>query len=203
AFLDALAGVGISVENVKKSVLESMTINKFLAGIVESGAAVSEDELRRAYEGDMSGDKTASVRHILIMTEGKSDEEKAAARAKIEDLLAQAKAGADFAELARVHSEDPGSKENGGLYEDFGRGQMVKPFEDAAFSVPVGEISDIVETRYGYHILKVVDRKKETRPFDDVRAELESRLKQGKESTVVRDYIQGLKDKAGFKLVGL
>jgi peptidyl-prolyl cis-trans isomerase C len=203
AFLEALEGVGISVENVKKSIRESLVINKLLAGVVESGAAVSEADLRRAYEEESAGDKTASVRHILIMTQGKSDEEKAAARTKIEDILTQAKAGADFAELARLHSEDPGSKENGGLYQDFSRGQMVKPFEDAAFTIPVGEISGVVETEYGYHILKIVDRKKETRSFDEVRAELESRLQQGKQGSVVEDYIKGLKDKAGFKLIGL
>ena len=120
------------------------------------------------------------MRHILLLTQGKTDQEKAEARTKIEDILAKAKAGADFAELAKQYSEDTGSKDNGGLYENFPRGQMVKPFEDAAFSVPVGEFSGVVETDFGYHILKVVDRKKETRPFEEVRAEIESRLKQGK-----------------------
>ena len=60
---------------------------------------------------------------------------------------------------------------------------MVKPFEDAAFSVPVGQLSGVVETAYGYHILQVVDRKKETRPFEEVRAEIESRLKEAKQGT--------------------
>jgi parvulin-like peptidyl-prolyl isomerase len=80
---------------------------------------------------------------------------------------------------------------------------MVKPFEDAAFSVPVGEISGVVETNFGYHILKVIDRKKETRPFEEVRAELETRLKRSKQGTAVQDYIDGLKAKAKFKLIGL
>jgi len=203
AFLTALKGADISIDHVKKSVEETILINKFLTGIAEKGAAVSEADLRKAYEQESSGDKTASVRHILILTQGKTDEEKAAARKTIEDILAQAKAGADFAELAKKYSEDPGSKDNGGLYEDYPRGSWVKPFEDAAFSVPVGQLSGVVETTYGYHILKVIDRKKETRPFDEVRAELESRLKQGKQGTAVEDYVQALKDKAKFKLIGL
>ncbi len=203
AFLTALKGAGVSIDHVKKSVEETILINKLLSGIVTKGAAVSEADLRTAYEKESSGDKTASVRHILIMTQGKSDAEKAAARTKIEGILAEAKAGADFAELAKKYSEDPGSKDNGGLYENFARGQMVKPFEDAAFSVPVGELSGIVETDFGFHILKVIDRKKETRTFDEVRAELESRLKQGKEGSAVQDYVKGLKDKAKFKLIGL
>jgi parvulin-like peptidyl-prolyl isomerase len=80
---------------------------------------------------------------------------------------------------------------------------MVKPFEDAAFSVPVGQVSGVVETDYGYHILQVVDRKKETRPFEEVRGEIESRLKDGKQGTAVEDHVKSLKDKAGFKLIGL
>ena len=118
----------------------------------------------------------------------------------MEDILARAKAGEDFAELARQNTEDPGSKESGGLYEDFSRGRMVKPFEDAAFSVPVGDISDIVETQYGYHILQIVNRKRETRPFEEVRDELESQLRQGKQGTSVQDYIDGMKKDAGFEV---
>ena len=203
AFLEALKGADISIDHVKKSVEETILINKLLAGIAEKGAAVSEDDLRKAYAQESAGDKTASVRHILLLTQGKSDQEKAAARTKIEDILAEAKAGADFAGLAKQYSEDAGSKDNGGLYENFSRGQMVKPFEDAAFSVPIGELSGVVETDYGYHILKVVDRQKETRTFEEVRPELESRLKQGKQGTAVQDYVQALKDKAQLKLIGL
>jgi parvulin-like peptidyl-prolyl isomerase len=203
AFLTALKGAGVSIDHVKKSIEETILINKLLAGVVERGAAVSEDDLRKAFAQESAGDKTASVRHILIMTQGKTDAEKAAARTKIEGILAEAKAGADFAGLAKQYSEDPGSKDNGGLYEDFSRGQMVKPFEDAAFTVPVGELSGVVETDFGYHILQIVDRKKETRTFDEARPELESRLKQTKEGTAVQDYVKGLKDKAKFKLIGL
>jgi len=202
-FLEALKGADISIDHVKKSIEETILINKFLTGIAEGGAKATEDDLRRAYKQDSTDGKTASVRHILIMTKGKSDQEKAAARTKIEDILAQAKGGADFADLAKKYSEDPGSKDNGGLYENFPRGQMVKPFNDAAFSVPVGELSGVIETTFGYHILKVVDRQKETRPFEEVRAELESKLKQGSRGTLVEDYIQGLKDKANLKLIGL
>jgi parvulin-like peptidyl-prolyl isomerase len=203
AFLEALKKADISIDHVKKSVQESILINKFLFGVAEAGSKITDDELRKAYELETVGDKTATVRHILVLTQGKTEPEKAAARKKIEDILAKAKAGEDFAGLAKQYSEDPGSKDNGGLYEDFPRGKMVKPFEDAAFSVPVGGLSGIVETDYGYHILQIVGRKKETRPFEEVRAELESRLKQGMQGTTVQDFIKGLKDKAKFKLIGV
>jgi parvulin-like peptidyl-prolyl isomerase len=203
AFLEALKGMDISIDHVKKSVQETLLINKYLEGVAEAKAKVAEEDIRKVYQEESSADRTASVRHILVMTQGKSDSEKAEARKKIEDILAKAKAGEDFAGLAKQYSEDPGSKENGGLYENFPRGQMVKPFEDAAFSVPVGQLSGVVETAYGYHILQVVDRKRETRPFEEVRGEIESRLKEGKQGTAVEDHVKELKDKANFKLIGL
>jgi parvulin-like peptidyl-prolyl isomerase len=203
AFLQALKNGDVSIDHVKASVKETLLINKLLQGVAQDGGKVSEEALRKAYDEEIHGGKTASVRHILIQTQGMTESEKSAAKTKIEGILAEAKAGADFAELAKKYSEDPGSKDNGGLYEDFPRGQMVKPFEDAAFSVPVGQISGVVETSFGYHILKVIDRKNETRPFEAVRPELEARLKQGQQGHVVQDYIQGLKDKAQFKLIGL
>ena len=77
---------------------------------------------------------------------------------------------------------------------------MVKPFEDAAFSVPVGEISDIVETTYGYHIIKVVDRKRETRPLDDVRTELEEKIRQTKRNGFIQTHIEKLKEDISFQV---
>ncbi len=203
AFLKALEGAGVSFDHVKGNIRETLLINKFLGGVAESGPKVAEEELRQAFAAETAGDKTASVRHILLLTQDKTEAEKAEALKKIEGLLARARAGEDFAGLAKEYSEDPGSKDNGGLYEDFGRGMMVPPFEEAAFSVPVGEISGVVETAYGYHIIKVVDRKKEARPYEEVRGEIESRLLQDRQGTLVQDYVQGLKDKAKFKLVGL
>ncbi len=202
-FLEALKKADVTIDHVKKSVEETLLINKLLAGVVESGTKVTPDEVRQAFDQESTGGKTATVRHILILTQGKTDAEKAAAKTKIEGILAEAKAGADFAELAKKYSEDGGSKDKGGLYENFPRGQMVKPFDEAAFSVPVGQLSGVVETNYGYHILQIVGRQNETRPFEEARAEIESRLRQAKQGTTVEDYIQGLKDKAKYKLIGL
>lgn len=199
AFLDQIRRAEISFDHIKKSLEESLLINAYLAGVAAVGVTVGEEDLRAAY----ARDKTATVRHILALTQGKSEAEKAEARTRIEGLLARARAGEDFAELARQHTEDTDSKETGGLYEDFPRGRMVKPFEEAAFSVPVGQVSDVVETTYGYHILKVVERKKEPRPFEEVRAELEAALAQERKGRLVEDHVAALKAKAGFRLVGL
>lgn len=197
-FLDALKTNGISIEHVKTTIQDSLIINKYLENAAKSLSAVSEEDIRKAYEGD----KTATVRHILLLTQGKSAEDKAGIRAKMEGILARARKGEDFAALAKEHSEDPGSKENGGLYENFGRGMMVKPFEDAAFSVPVGQISDIVETEYGFHILQIVGRNKEIRPLDEVRTELENGIRQSRRDGLYTAEISRLKEKAGFKSIG-
>jgi len=189
---------GISIEHVKTTIQESLIINKYLENAAKNLPAVSEEDIRKAYDGD----KTASVRHILLLTQGKAAEDKAGIREKMERILARVRKGEDFAALAKEYSEDPGSKENGGLYENFGRGMMVKPFEDAAFSVPVGQISDIVETEYGFHILQIVDRKKETRPLDEVRTELENGMRQSRHAEHYAAEIARLKEKAGFKTIG-
>lgn len=114
--------------------------------------------------------------HILLKTEGKDD---AAVKAKADDLLKQAKApGADFAALAKANSEDEGSAVNGGDLNYFGKGQMVPEFEQAAFSLKSGEVSDLVKTTFGYHIIKVIDSQPETtRPLADVKPEIVDQLK--------------------------
>ena len=133
-----------------------------------------------------------------MMTQGKTDAEKKEIHKKMKKILSRAKNGEDFAQLAKSYSEDPGSKDKGGLYENFERGTMVKSFEDAAFSIPIGEVSDIVETQYGYHILKIVDRKSETRSFEEMKAELQKEVQKETEREVVTNQIAKLKTENNY-----
>ena len=151
-FIKVLSSNGVDVDFVKEHIRLELIIQRYLDEVIEKNITVTEEEIEDLYNQD----KTATVRHILLLTQNKTQEEKEAVLEQMQLILIRARQGDDFAELAREFTEDPGSKENGGLYEDFGRGVMVKPFEDAAFSVPLGELSDIVETQYGYHILKAV-----------------------------------------------
>jgi parvulin-like peptidyl-prolyl isomerase len=198
-YLELLKTNGVSLDYVKRSLSEDLTIRAFLDAALAEGAKVTDAEIQKAYQED----KTATVRHILLLTQGKSPAEKVEIHKKMEDILGRARKGEDFAALAKEFTEDPGSKENGGLYEDFGRGKMVKPFEDAAFSVPIGNISGIVETAYGYHILKIENRKKETQPLDQVRPQIEAGLKQQKQNAAFDVLLTGLKKKAGFVPVSI
>jgi len=112
--------------------------------------------------------------HILLKTEGKDD---ATVKAKAEDLLKKAKAGGDFAELAKANSEDEASAKNGGDLDYFGRGRMVPEFDQVVFALQPGQISDVVKTQYGYHIIKATDRKAATtRPLAEVRQQLSDQL---------------------------
>jgi parvulin-like peptidyl-prolyl isomerase len=199
AFLEMLKTNGMGIEFVKQSITDDLKIQKYLEGIMAAAGQVTEAEVQKAY----GEDKTASVRHILLLTQGKSDAEKAETRKKMEDILARAKKGEDFAALTKQYTEDPGFKDNGGLYEDFEHGKMVKPFEDAAFSVPVGQISGLVETEYGYHILKVEGRKKETQPLDQVKAQIETQIKERKQATAFEAHMTKLKESAKFQAVAI
>ncbi|MGE3400993.1 MAG: peptidyl-prolyl cis-trans isomerase [Vicinamibacterales bacterium] len=113
--------------------------------------------------------------HILLSTAGKNEAE---VRARAEGILAQAKApNADFAALARQYSEDEASKVNGGDLDYFGRGQMVAEFENAAFAMEPGQVSDLVQSQFGFHIIKVADKRPAvTRTLDEVRAQIEDQL---------------------------
>jgi len=198
-FLEMLKTNGVAFEYFKQSIKDNVLVQKYLEEDLFKTVAASDAEIQKAY----GEDKTASVRHILLLTQGKPDAEKTEIRKKMEDLLAKAKGGEDFAALAKQYSEDPGSKDNGGLIpEEFGRGRMVKPFEDAAFSVPVGQISGIVETAYGFHILKVEGRKKETLPLDQVKTQLEEQIKNQKKVVIYESHLAKLKEKAKFSTVG-
>lgn len=184
-FKEMIQKNGANFEAVIKDIQNYITFDRFLDAKLASEIDVSEEEL-------------ASVRHILLMTQGKSDAEKEEIRKKMEGILARAKTGEDFAALAREYTDDPGSKENGGLYENFPKGQMVKPFEDAAFSLPIGEISDIVETRYGYHVLKIVDRKK-MKSLEQPNPELEQQLKSKKKQETYQEYLKTLREEQDYK----
>jgi peptidyl-prolyl cis-trans isomerase D len=112
--------------------------------------------------------------HILFRTEGKEEEQ---VRAAAEEVLKEARGGADFAELARKHSDDEATKPLGGDLDTFGRGRMVPEFDTAAFALQPGQISDVVKTPYGFHIIKVVEKTGgATKPIDEVRKQLVDQL---------------------------
>ena len=151
---------------------------------VKAGITLSEDDLRTYYKENLNrlaGKEERRASHILInASKDAPADARTQAKAKAEELLAQVrKAPGSFAEIAKKESQDPGSAPSGGDLGFFGRGAMVKPFEDAVFSMKKGEISDVVETDFGFHIILLSDIKTPRQPsFEELRPSLEAELKQ-------------------------
>lgn len=150
---------------------------------VAGGITLAEADLKAYYEQNLarlSGGEQRRASHILLtVASGASADDKAKIKAKAQALREQLRATpAKFAELARTESQDPGSARNGGDLDYFARGAMVKAFEDAAFALEKGQISDVVESEFGFHIIQVTDIKSPPkRSFESMRAELEPELK--------------------------
>jgi peptidyl-prolyl cis-trans isomerase D len=138
---------------------------------------VSDDALRAYYNAHIDEykvDNRVHVEHILFKTVGKTDAEVAEIRQKAEDVLKKAKAGANFEDLAKKYSEDDGTKVKGGDLGWIVEGQTVPEFQQAAFTLPKGSISDLVKTQYGFHIIKVLDHETaHTKSFDEVKSTIQ------------------------------
>ena len=152
---------------------------------------VSDDELKAQYQQDIQQYEVPNrvhVQHILLMTVGKTDAEVEETRKKAEDVLKQARSGANFTDLAKKYSEDPGSKDKGGDLGWIVQGQTVPEFQTVAFSLEKGKISDLVKTQYGFHIIKVLDKETaHTKPFDEVKDSIKAPLMQSKADKVASD----------------
>lgn len=152
---------------------------------IEKGITVSDDELKKKYEASKNEYEQVKARHILIAFDGspaaQADKPKLTeeqAKAKAEELRKQLVAGAKFEELAQKESDDTGSGARGGDLGEFGRGQMVPEFEQAAFGAKVGDITPVVRTQFGYHIIKVDEHG--STPYEQVKPVLERNERQAR-----------------------
>ena len=160
--------------------------------------AVSEEDISDYYESNpeqFRSPQTVQARHILIKVDQNATPEQVEdARQRIEDVLKLAKAGQDFAELARQHSEGP-TKTKGGELGTFRRQDMVKPFSDKAFSMQAGQISEPVRTQFGWHIIKVEQvNPASTRSLDEARTEIEGKLKSDRSRNMAYDEAEAIFD---------
>jgi peptidyl-prolyl cis-trans isomerase D len=155
---------------------------------IRNNITVPEQDIQRSYRENIdqySQPEQVRVSHILLNIEGQDE---AAVKARAEDLLKQIKGGADFATLAKAHSQDPVSAAKGGDLDFFAKGRMVPAFEAVAFTLPVGQLSDVVRTPFGFHIMKVTDKKAaEVQPLDAVRPQISEQLKFERAQTRVQD----------------
>jgi peptidyl-prolyl cis-trans isomerase SurA len=199
-----LSGEGFTVKTYKEFLRNQMSRMKLVQMKVTPKVKVSEEDLKAAYTQYSkmeSGDAEVHARHILVQVDAKATPEKVeAARQKALKLAEEArKPGVDFAELAKAKSEGPSASDGGDL-GFFRRGVMVPAFERVAFTLKEGEVSEPVRTQFGWHVLKVEERRAvDVAPFEQVKAELENRLKMQKTEKFVEQYVQELRQKASVE----
>ena len=195
---------GGDFQAMKGFLLQSMKYHKLLESKFAGTLAVTEADAKKYYGENASQFQTPEqvrASHILISTKptdpnADPNQVKVQAKQKAEELLTKVKGGADFAALAKENSSCPSAAQGGDLGV-FPRGQMVKPFEDAAFGLQVGEVSNLVETQFGYHIIKVTERHDPNQvAFEKAKTDIIEQLTQQKRAEAIRKYVESLRQGA-------
>ena len=204
-FNKVLSKNNLSEAAMRAQLERNTAIKEFIDKQFVQKVTISDKESKAYYESNpdlFKQPEQVQASHILIKIDSKADEsQKAQARKKIEKIQKRLQKGEDFAALAKEFSQCP-SNAKGGDLGYFHRGQMVPPFEQVAFALQPGAVSDIVETKFGYHLIKVIDKKAETTiPYKDVKDKLEQHLKQEKIQKEVTLYVEKLKEKAKVEKV--
>lgn len=177
---------GVEIDEVKEVYKQLLIMQELYKKEIET-IDVSEEEMKNFYEEHKKEYEEATTRHILITSvESDTQEEKDNARKKAQDILEKVKAGEDFSELAKEHSEDPGSKDSGGEYTFRRNGQMVKEFEDWTFESNAGDVG-IVETIFGYHVMKLEDKGIVT--LEEAKEEIKNLIKMRKYDEMVNSWL--------------
>lgn len=198
AFTQTLEQRNITLDALRADAKESMQIDKMLDAELASRIAVSAAQVTDFYEKnptEFQQRERVRASHILIRFPENADAAaKEQARTRAAEVLAEVNTGKDFSGLAKQHSQDTGSAQNGGDLGFFERGQMVGPFDEVAFSLPAAQISDLVETTFGYHIIKVAERQAErTVPLDEVRPQIEQFLEGQNRQNQTQAFVEVLK----------
>ncbi|MBC6004764.1 MAG: peptidylprolyl isomerase [Paeniclostridium sordellii] len=190
----------IDDEFLKSQLTKDITIQNFKNNF-DKNTKITEAEMKKYYEENKNNyvDDEVKASHILISTVDQktnkpfSEEKKKEAKKKAEEVYKKVKAGDDFSKLAKEYSDDKSSAVNGGDLGFFSKGQMVPEFEKAAFGMDKGEISDIVESQFGYHIIKVTDKKYKEYTFDEVKNNIKQNLLYKKYTEKVNELVKKAK----------
>ncbi|MCP4667102.1 MAG: hypothetical protein GY849_12130 [Deltaproteobacteria bacterium] len=199
-FRQQLVAMGMSEEAVRSDIERSLTISAVMKDALSNIPDTSEGEVSVFYKDNPDSFKVPEeirASHILFkLSPETSQNEKNSKRLELAGIRGRIEQGADFAKLAGAHSACPSSRQGGDL-GFFSKGKMVKPFEDAAFGLKEGETSDIVETQFGYHLIKVVDRREpRTVNLNEVKDEIAAHLKSRKENEAMGEHLQKLRQSA-------
>ncbi len=199
-YQDALKKMNITEQTIKEQFSSELVMRKLIDKEVADKITLGPNDAKDFYDKNPEIFKTPEMiraSHILVKVDEKATpEEKAKALEKIKDIQKKVQGGADFAELAKEVSDCP-SKEKGGDLGFFQKGQMVPAFETAALALKQGQVSDVVETEFGYHLIKLTDKKDAgTMAFEEMKPRIEQHIKSEKVSEQLTQYMDGLRSKA-------
>jgi peptidyl-prolyl cis-trans isomerase C len=206
AFTNALASMNVSEEEYTKRVREDEIVRDRLEQIAATKIKITPEEVRKFYDDNrdkMKIQERVRASHILIRVPADAtDEVKTQKLTEVKSVQTLLKQGEKFPDVARKYSEDPVSAREGGDLGYFTRGQMVPEFEMVAFSLKTNEISDIVTTKFGYHILLITDRQPAgERSFDDVKADIEKYLRASKDREVAAEHAKELRATGKYEIL--
>ena len=203
-FEQSLEAQGLTLDGLRTEMQRNLSIQNLIEKDIVSQVSVTPEAIRRFYDENqeqMRQTEQLRLSHILkSVSPDATAEERATVLTAIEGILEEAKSGADFAALTREHSEDPGSAPNGGELT-VKRGQTVPPFEQAAFALEPGGLSSVVETQFGYHIIKLSEKiEGQLMSFEEVRPRIEQHLKQQAIQEGVDQKVASLKESGEVEL---
>ena len=203
AYQHALMEMGFTEEMLKDQIKNGLTIKALIDQTVIQKVSVSDQQVRTFYDDNPNlfrKPEQVKASHILVQVPDNADEaKKAEALATIQALKTRLDNGENFATLAQEYSDCP-SKAKGGDLGFFNREQMVPPFSEAAFALQPGQTSDVVQTRFGYHLIRLTERQEEqTMAFNDVKEAISARLRQEQEAKKIDAYLEKLKEHADIK----
>jgi peptidyl-prolyl cis-trans isomerase C len=204
-FEKALTSANLTEKQFKAFTRKNIVIDNLLQKEVLGKISVSEADAKKFYDENQDKFKAPEqtrASHVLITVDQKATpEEKKKAKEKADAIKKRVAAGEDFAAVAKAESKCPSAAKGGDLGY-FGKGQMVPAFEEAAFALKPGQISEVVETQFGYHIIKVTDRKQaETVKFNDVKDKIKDYLKNQQAQKPMADYVENLRKQAKIEMV--
>ncbi len=206
AFEQVMKKQNMTAERLREIIGRAFIVKNLLEAKVKPLAKpVTDKEVAdyyQAHKGEFTDPEEVRARHILIkLSSGASDEEKAYAKKEMQAILEEVRSGADFAELAKKHSQCP-SAIRGGDLGYFARGDMVKPFEETAFALEPGQSSEIVETEYGYHIIRLEDKKPGRQlELEEVSEEIKKELQEKEMDIALKNWLRPLREKADIKIM--
>lgn len=207
-FFDVLQQSNLTLEQFQTNLAQELTVQKLLEQQIASQLKdITDEEALKYYQEhgeELMQPEQIRVHHILFKVSETADPEKVrSVESKAMRVLERIRKGEDFETLARQYSEDPASALRGGNIGFFSRGDMIKNFEDAAFALKVGQVSDLVRTQLGFHIIRLDERKSSQKmPFEEVKLPIKARLKQEQSNALFQQYVEALKSKAEIKLRG-